>query len=219
MVARFSSGCRAIRTPGVATGRPGPDRSSTLNTSQRIALILAVANLALLMIFPPYDYVSLQRGNIPTFDGFYFVFGSHQSRVMNSNFLALELIVVLINACIAMLLLRDPPVRAGRNPGGNRRQRIVLALMAVNLVLVLLFPPFEYFSAITKAALPTFEGFYFLFGDNSQRQLVTAILYIEVAVIVINGALLWLLFKDKKQGEISEEQARALARRVRAAQK
>jgi hypothetical protein len=36
---------------------------------------------------------------------------------------------------------------------------------------------------------------------------------------VINGALLWLLFKDKKQGEISEEQARALARRVRAAQK
>jgi uncharacterized membrane protein len=190
-----------------------------MNTSQRIALIVAVANLALLMVFPPYDYVSLQRGNIPTFDGFYFVFGSHQSRVMNANFLALELIVVSINACIAMLLLRDPPVRAGRNPGGNRRQRIVLALMAVNLVLVLLFPPFEYFSAITKAALPTFEGFYFLFGDNSQRQLVTAILYIEVAVIVINGALLWLLFKDKKQGEISEEQARALARRVRAAQK
>jgi uncharacterized membrane protein len=163
--------------------------------------------------------VSLQRGNIPTFDGFYFVFGSHQNRVMNANFLALELIVVAINACIAMLLLRDSPVRAGPGPGGNRRQRIVLVLMAVNLVLVILFPPFEYFSAITKAVLPTFEGFYFLFGDNSQRQLVTAILYIEVALVVINGALLWLLFKDKKPDEVSAEEARALARRIRAAQK
>ena len=87
------------------------------------------------------------------------------------------------------------------------------------LALVLLFPPFEYFSAITKAALPTVEGFYFLFGDNSQRQLVTAILYIEVALVVINGALLGLLFKDKKLDEVSEEQARALALRIRATQK
>jgi uncharacterized membrane protein len=196
-----------------------PQQIRTMNTSQRIALVVAVANLALLMIFPPYDYVSLQRGNIPTFDGFYFAFGSHQNRVMNANFLALELIVVSINACIAILLLRDSPLGAGSGTGGNRRQRFVLALMAVNLVVVLLFPPFEYFSAITKAALPTFEGFYFLFGDNSQRQLVTAILYIEVAVVVINGALLWLLFKDKKPDEVSEEQARALARRIRATQK
>jgi len=190
-----------------------------MNTAQRIALVVAVANLALLMIFPPYDYVSLQRGNIPTFDGFYFFFGAHPNRVMNANFLALELIVVSINVCIAMLLLRDSPLKAGPGRGGNRRQRIVLALMAVNLVVVLLFPPFEYFSAITKAALPTFEGFYFLFGDNSQRQLVTAILYIEVALVVINGALLWLLFKDKSPDEVSAEEARALARRIRAAQK
>lgn len=190
-----------------------------MNTAQRIALVVAVVNLALLMIFPPYDYLSLQRGNIPTFDGFYFAFGSHQNRVINANFLALELIVVAINAGIALLLLRDPPLRASRNPGGNRRQRIVLGLVAVNLVLILLFPPFEYFSAITKAALPTFEGFYFLFGDNSQRQLITAILYIEVALVVINGGLLWLLFKDKTQEEVTAEEVTALARRIRAAQK
>ena len=92
-------------------------------------------------------------------------------------------------------------------------------MTAVNLVLVLLFPPFEYFSAITRAALPTFEGFYFLFGDNSQRQLVTPILYIEVALIIINGGLLWLLLKDKTPDEASAEQIRALAQRVRAVQK
>jgi uncharacterized membrane protein len=139
--------------------------------------------------------------------------------MVNANFLVLEIIVVLINACIAMLLLRVPAVRQGQRPGGNRRQRAVLALVAINLVLILLFPPFEFFSAITKAALPTFEGFYFLFGDNSQRQLVTPILYIEVALVIINGGLLWLLFKDKTPEEVSAEQIRALAQRVRAAQK
>ena len=190
-----------------------------MNKAQRIALVVAAANLVLLLIFPPYDYISLQRGNIPTFDGFHFAFGSLQSRVVNANFLALEIIVVLINACIAMLLLRKPVVRQLQRPGGNRQQRIVLALVAINLVLVVLFPPFEFFSAITKAALPTFEGFYFLFGDNSQRQLVTPILYIEVALIIINGGLLWLLLKDKGPEEASAEQIRALAQRVRATQR
>lgn len=194
-------------------------RESIMNNAQRIALILAVTNLALLLVFPPYDYVSLQHGNIATFDGFYLVFGVHQNRVVNANFLALEIMVVLINSCIALLLLRKPLLRQVRRPGGNSRQRAILALVAINLVLALLFPPFEYFSAITKAALPTFEGFYFVFGDNSLRQMVTPILYLEVALILINGALLWLLLRDKTPEEISAEQARALAQRVRATRK
>jgi heme/copper-type cytochrome/quinol oxidase subunit 2 len=190
-----------------------------MNTSQRIAVFVAVANLLLLAAFPPYDYVSLQRGNVPTFDGFYFAFGPHPNRVLNMDFLLLEIIVVLINACIAVLLLRAPATSQARRLGGNWRQRSVLLLVAINLVLMLLFPPFEYYSAITKAALPTFEGFYFVFGDNSQRQLVTPILYIEVALVLINGALLWLAFRDKTPDELSAEQVRALAQRVRAAQK
>ncbi|MBL8479807.1 MAG: hypothetical protein JNK59_10915 [Sterolibacteriaceae bacterium] len=190
-----------------------------MNTSQRIAVFVAVANLLLLAAFPPYDYVSLQRGNVPTFDGFYFAFGSHLNRVLNKDFLLLEVIVVLINACIAVLLLRAPAVSQARRLGGNKRQRSVLLLVAINLVLMVLFPPFEYYSAITKAALPTFEGFYFVFGDNSQRQLVTPILYIEAALVLINGALLWLVFRDKTPEELSAEQVRALAQRVRATQK
>jgi magnesium-transporting ATPase (P-type) len=190
-----------------------------MNIAQRIALVVALGNLVLLAAFPPYDYVSQQYGNIPTFDGFYFVLEAHQNRVMNANFFALEIFVVLTNACIALLLLRDPPVRQIRRPGGNRKQRAVLALVAINLVLVILFPPFELFSAITKAALPTFQGFYFLFGDNSLRQLVTPILYMEVVLILVNGGLLWLVFKDKKQGELTPEQIRAMAQRIQASQK
>ena len=189
-----------------------------MNSAQRIALVVAVGNLLLLLTFQPYDYISLQRGNVPTFDGFYFAFGSHQNRELNANFLTLEIIVVLINACIAHLLLRTPPVRQRPRPGGNRRQKAVLALVAINLVLILLFPPFEFFASISKATLPSFEGFYFLFGDNSQRQLVTPILYLEVALVLINGGLLWLLFRDKEPEQASAQEIRALAQRVRAAQ-
>ena len=184
-----------------------------------MTLIVAVVNLLLLAVFPPYDYVALQRGGIPTFDGFYFLFGSHQNRILNSSFLTLEIIVVLINACIALLLLRDTPPRKRERSGDNRRQRMVLGLVAINLVLVLLFPPFEFFGSITNATLPTFEGFYFILADNSQRQLIAPILYIEVALIVINGALLWLLFKDKGADEASAEQLRSLAQRVHSVQK
>lgn len=190
-----------------------------MTKAQRIVLVAAVANLALLFLFPPYDYLSLQRDGIPTFDGFHFAFGLHPNRIVNTNFLMLEIIVVLINACIAILLMRDPPqLKQRRHSGENRRQRAVLVLVAINLIVVLLFPPFEYFGAITKATLPTFEGFYFLFGDNSHRQLVTAILYIEVALVIINGCLLWLLFRDKENVESSAEQLRAMAQHIHARQ-
>ncbi|MBK8121874.1 MAG: hypothetical protein IPK39_24140 [Sulfuritalea sp.] len=68
------------------------------------------------------------------------MFGSQQNRILNADFLTLEIMVVLINACIGLLLLRNPPARKRQLPGGNRRQRVVLSLVALNLVLVLLFP-------------------------------------------------------------------------------
>ncbi len=185
-----------------------------MNRPQRLGFIFAIINLALVLVFPPHDYISLQRGNIPTFDGFYFIFSSYPNRVVNADFLILEIIVVLINTAIVWLLLRHSRVQ----PGGNRQQRRILTLVAINLVVVLLFPPFENYSSINKAALPTFEGFHFVFGDNSQRQLVSSILYIEVALMLINGGLFWLLFKDKGREEISADQIRALAKRVRATQ-
>jgi hypothetical protein len=56
-------------------------------------------------------------------------------------------------------------------------------LTAVNLVLVLLFPPFEFFSAISKAALPTFEGLLFPVRRQLPAPTGDAILYIEVALV------------------------------------
>lgn len=176
-----------------------------------LALAFAAFNLALLLLFPPYDYLSIQYGNVPTFDGFLFVFGSYPNHRINAPFLTIEIIVVLVNLAIVWLLLgrrvaSPPPVKI------NRAQRILLTVVAVNLALMLMFPPFENYLAISKAALPTFEGFYFIFGNNAQRQIVTAILYLEISLVLINGALLWLLLRDKSAAEIAGERLGAMAR-------
>lgn len=182
---------------------------------QWFVLCIAALNLLLVLLFPPHDYVGLQHGNVPTFDGFHYVFSDPPNRVLNEDFLALQIIVVLLNACLAWLLLRPRPVGKKRF-GGNRYQRAVLWLVAANLVLVVLFPPFQNYAAITQAALPSFEGFYFLFADNSTRQIVATILYLEVMLILVNGGLLWLLLKDRGPEEkLSAEDVRALAQKLR----
>ena len=44
-----------------------------MNRQQVIVLWAAAANLALALAFPPYDYLSLAHGYVPTFAGFHFV--------------------------------------------------------------------------------------------------------------------------------------------------
>ncbi len=184
-----------------------------MNKQQAIALWVAVANLALVFAFPPYDYLSQARNYVPTFGGFHFIGAPPVGALLNANFLVLEMIVILINAGIAWLLLRDGD--PGERQRISRGQRAVLWLMGINLVLMLLFPPFENYYAITKAVLPSFDGFYFLFDDNAQRQIVTTLLYLEVALVLANGGLLWLLFADRRLARLSYEEKRALAESLR----
>ncbi len=184
-----------------------------MNRPQWLAILFAAANIALQLLFPPYDYVTLQRGNVPTFDGFYFLLGDHVNRVINRDFLLLEIVVVLVNLGIAWMLLGKQ--RDGEHRSVNRLQRGVLWLVSINLTLMLLFPPFEYYYALSTSAVPTFDGFYFVFGDNSQRQIVTSVLYIEIAVLLINAGLLWLLFEERRERSGAGERSgdRRLSRR------
>ena len=179
-----------------------------MNRYQAITLVFAVANLLLVFLFPPFDYISPARSNVPTFEGFAFAFGEHPGRVINSSFLQIEAFVILANAAIAWLLLRDRP-RAARERKTDW-QRVVLFGVGLNLLLVLLFPPMENYYAVTRAALPSFDGFYFLFRQQGTRTIVTAILYIEVFIILVNGALLYLLFRNTKPVQISAEERAAM---------
>lgn len=125
--------------------------------------------------------------------------------VVNTSVLLLELLVVLINVGIALLLL-------GGEKSDSTRHRInlqnaSLIVVAFNLVLIMLFPPFESVYAITRAAIPTFEGFYFIFARQANHVIVSTILYLEVIFALVNGALLWLIFREKKLTVLTPEQA------------
>ena len=186
-----------------------------MNRYQAITLVFAVANLLLAILFPPFDYISPTRGNVPTFEGFAFAFGEHPGRVINSNFLQIEAFVILANAAIAWLLLRDRP-RTARERKIDW-QRVALFGVGINLLLALLFPPMENYYAVTRAALPSFDGFYFLFGEHGQRTIVTAILYIEVFIILVNGTLLYLLFRNTKPVELSADERAAIIEQLKQA--
>ena len=184
-----------------------------MNRKQAIALAMAAANIVLIMLFPPFDIYSLAKTQVPVFAGFYFYPSRNQYMVVNMSMLSLELFVVLINAGIAWLLLRTPTVAVLR-----RRislQNATLLVVAVNLVVIVLFPPFDSVFALTKASIPTFEGFYFIFAQRPNHVIVTAILYIEVIFVLINGAIFWLIFRDKSQAAPTPEEALKLMMELR----
>lgn len=60
---------------------------------------------------------------------------------------------------------------------------------------MLLFPPMESVFALTKSAIPTFEGFFFIFTQLPAHVIVETLLYLEIMFILVNGALLWLIFQ------------------------
>lgn len=173
-----------------------------MNPSQAIVLAVAAGNIVLMLLFPPYDSIVLGRGGAQTFDAFYFVFDRHFNKAINADLLLLELYWVLINAAIGWLLLRK------FTPGEEvmSRRTAVIALACANLVLVLLFPPFENYASTMRLSGTYFDGFHFVFGDKWQRRFYVPLLYMEVLWVLINAGVLWLLLRDRPRPEELEEE-------------
>lgn len=185
-----------------------------LNLKQKIALWLGAANLALLWLFPPFDSYSFTDTKALIFAGFHYRFARVSNEVVNGDVLFLEIVVLLVNIGVAWLLLRDvKSVIASK--GRFNYQNVVLMLVAGNLTLVLLFPPFQFFYAVTGALLPTFQGFYFIFLAGPMLTIVSAILYMEVVFVLFNGAMLWILFNRADERDLSPQQAMELMRKLR----
>lgn len=186
-----------------------------MNRYQGIALGVAVLNLLLVCLFPPWDYVSatVNRG-VPTFDGFGFAFSAQPGRMLNTNFLQIVILVILANAAIAWLLLRDRKTPEGEAAPRRDWQRIVLIGTALNLILVLLFPPMQNARSVTHALLPSFDGFYFVFASQPNHVIVAPMLYLEVIFFLVNGALLYLLFRKAKPVDL-QDAARAFAAEIK----
>lgn len=171
-----------------------------MNSSQTTIVIVAAISLALMMLFPPHDSLSLWRGGTPTLDGFYFVFDRHYNKQTNGDLLTLEILWLFINAAFAWLLLQN--YRPGE--GIMSRRAAAIVFVVVNLAVVLLFPPFENYASTTRMSGTWFDGFYFAFGDKLQRRFYVPLLYIEVLWVLINGAVLWLLFREPPQRETDQ---------------
>ena len=185
-----------------------------MNTSQKIVLAIAAASLAFILLFPPFDQYSIANSRVPIFAGFYFFLAPPQYGAINNPMLLLEVFVVLINTGILWLLLREKP----DSPPPGRRisyQQAALLFAGINLVVILLFPPFESIFALSNAAIPSFEGFYFVFDRRPNYVIVTTLLYLEVTFILVNAALAWFIFGRSNPAGLTPEEARALALELR----
>ncbi len=184
-----------------------------MNRKQKIALWLGMANLAIILLFPPFDSFPATDTRALIFAGFQFAFAHDRNEVVNGSVLFLEIVVLLVNVGVAWLLLRDV-----RHAFGTKRhfnyQNAILLVVAANLTVILLFPPFEHIDAVTGALLPTFQGFYFIFAAGPMLTIVAPILYLEVIFVLFNGALLWLLFRKDKARELSPQEAARLMREL-----
>ena len=162
-----------------------------MNASQVIVLCVAALDVALMLLFPPYNSVPAGR-DVTVFDAFYFVFGANHARIKNWNLLSLELAWVLVNAVIAwVILIGHRPARALMS-----RRNATLALTCANLALILLVPPFEGYASAGRLTGMYFDGFYFAFGDKAGRHLYVPLLYLEVLLLLVNCGTLWLLFRE-----------------------
>jgi len=157
-----------------------------MNKFQLTVLIAALANLALMFLFPPFNGQSLLRAGPASFDAFYPAFDAPANATLNSGLLYLEIFSVLVNAVLAWLLLQSAPQEPSRPR--VRWQSVLQWLVIANLLLILLFPPFE--TQPDRA----FEGFRFALSGSVQRGIFLPFLFLELFLLALDAAALWLAF-------------------------
>jgi hypothetical protein len=155
-----------------------------MNRFQLTVLIAALANLALMLAFPPFNSQSLLRAGPASFDAFYPAFDAPVNATLNSGLLYLEIFFVLLNAVLAWVLLQDAPEEPSRTR--VRWQNVLQWLIIANLLLILLFPPFE--TQPDRA----FEGFKFALSGSVQRGIFLPFLFLELFLLALDGAVMWL---------------------------
>jgi hypothetical protein len=160
-----------------------------MNRHQVILLAVTAANAVLILLFPPFDALVIGRG-ISTFDAFYFVFDKHANKVVNTDLLLMIIGWLALNAAAGFLLLKENSGRMAMS-----RRNAVLVFGAVNLALILLFPPFENYASMNRLSGTYFDGFYFVFGDKWQRRFFVPLLYLEILWVLVNTSVLWLAFR------------------------
>lgn len=179
-----------------------------MNKYQRLIVAVALVNVLVMLLFPPFNDVPLSRLVQPSFDGYFPLLGNLGRRSVNANLLTLQLLFVAVNALAAWLVLQNAEVIERDESSPTRILRGIGIFAAVNLTVILLFPPFEPYAALTRAVGSTFDSFYFVFGSRVARPIFGPLLYLECVFVAVNALALWLLFNAVRR---REERRRSMA--------
>lgn len=162
-----------------------------MNRYQKVVVVVAVLNMALMLLFPPTLDKPMLRATLPSFAGFQPFFAIAGGLRVFDVLLSIEILFVGANAMAGWLALS----RAAARPPTPGRITLGIGIFAVvNLAVVLLFPPFETYSGLLRNTVTTFDGFYFVVGERSGRAIFTPILHLELLLLGANVLALWLLF-------------------------
>lgn len=176
-------------------------RNRTVNRYQLTVLVAAFANLALLLLFPPFDNRPSQGMGPASFDSFCPMFAAPENGIVNTGLLYLETLPVLVNAAIAWLLLEG---RQRRSLPSIRWQTVLQGLVAIDVLLMVLFPPYETRPIALGFGDRTFEGFNFVLSGGPQRGIFVPLLYMELSLLAVNTAALWVAFWRVARGYEAE---------------
>jgi hypothetical protein len=169
-----------------------------MNKYQRLVMTVAIIDLIILVMVPPFADRPLARHMLPSFDGFYPIFSKIGSQPIHRDLLAMQAMFVLVNALIAWLALQ---IHRRSEFHKYDYGKAIAALAGANILVMLLFPPFEPYSSLLRSPGPSFDSFGFIFGPRSARGIFTPLLYIEVIFVLINALSIFLLFNVIRRGE------------------
>lgn len=177
-----------------------------MNKYQRLVITVAVIDLIVILLFPPFVERTLAKHALPSFDGFYFLISEFGRRPIDTALLSLETLWLATNTLSAWLLLGP----ATRETNRESRHSVGIAVFAfVNLTIICLFPPFEQYNSLLRTTAPGFDSFYFVLGDRSARPIFQPLLQLEIFFVLINALALYLLFNAVQRGEIAELERQA----------
>ena len=164
-----------------------------VNRYQRLLLIIAVVDVLVMMLFPPFNDVPLARAALPSFNGFHPLISLWGVKPIATDLLSIQIFFVAANALAAFLCLQGETGRSFNYAAG------IGWFAAVNVALILLFPPFEPYAGLFRAAGSTFDSFNFILGNRVSRPIFVPLLYLECVFIAVNALTLWLLFNTVRR--------------------
>jgi len=178
-----------------------------MNKFQLTVIVGAVINLALALLFPPFDRYPLGRG-MAAFDAFYPLMAAPPAGFINTGLLYIEIMAVAFNAALAWLMLQgsaEDPAQPRTRP-----QSVLQVLVFADLLLILLFPPFEARS-LSSFGMNSFDGFGFALAGNIQQGIFLPLLFLELLLLALNAAACWLAFGMLSGGEADAGRIQAAA--------